>query len=130
MMLINHFNNVAFGVNTDLLSQTTAMNLSNNAVHTVIKEFRSRYQYLNIVFMSDFFAIPDYLPEDIVSEALFPPTQSIRQAEVSFQQHFSMNIQICRKQNGKWIKTTNTFFLSLETQNEMGRLSEMQACEL
>ena len=59
-------------------------------------------------------------------EISIKPNQTVKDVEQTFQRSFGLPVQVFRKQKDVWLETTNTDYLTLEEQNDMGH----RACEV
>jgi hypothetical protein len=120
------------------------MNISVNPHHSLnsIKaEFEKRYPFLKLVFFTKFTAPGEdgcfreiltstdeagIIRGDLHELFIITPKHTARDMEELFKDKFCLPAQVFRKQKDNWIEINRTDFLSLETLNEMGRLSILQ----
>ncbi len=109
---------------------------SERTIKEVKEEFNKAYPFLTI----EFFKNPNPDESRQQSEEFDPstelidvsgvlkegeiniePTDTVKEVEYKFLHHFGLPVQIFRKQNGSWLKTTVTDDLTLQEQNIWGR---------
>lgn len=110
-----------------------------NKIENVKSDFNNMFPFLKIEFFKTphdpgepsskndmidkniyFGDIKALIKEGIIS---IDPDDKVSTVEKSFQQQFSLAVQIFRKQKEVWIETTKTVHLTLAEQNEKGKLS-------
>ena len=103
-------------------------------IQEIKKKFREQFPFLKIEILGDHtfgngneFQEMNSLshekrkPEKLVS--IFP-VHSVKEVELTLQKELKLPVRIFRKNKDEWMETQHSYYLSLETQNEMGRLSE------
>jgi hypothetical protein len=120
------------------------MNISikpNHSLNFIKSEFEKRYPFLKLEFFTEFSdQVEDACFRKILSSNdvaghicgyyhesfIITSKHTARDMEELFKENFCLEAQVFRKQKENWIETKRTDFLSLETLNEMGRLSDLQ----
>ncbi|MGZ5286228.1 MAG: hypothetical protein ACXWB9_03540 [Flavisolibacter sp.] len=102
-------------------------------ISEVEAEFRTVYPYLKIIFFpGNKGTADDILVADLSlgtlcrqwkeKQLLIHPFHSVKEVELIFSQHLQIPVQVVRQQKEIWVDTCGSYYLSLDTQNEMGRL--------
>ncbi len=105
------------------------------------KEFHEKFPYLRIIFFPGKGRDGDVLMGDLAlgnlckewneGQILIHSFHSVKETELIFASKLKIEVKIERKQNQGWMDTRRSYYLSLDTHNEMGRLaSQVQASDM
>lgn len=106
-------------------------------VKDIKKQFNCLFPYLKL----EFFSVPHVVGQGSPFVKMVPPSTllgeisgilregeitikpdlSVKEVEQTFQHHFGLPVQVFRRQKDVWLETTNTDYLTLAEQNDMGR---------
>ncbi len=102
-------------------------------ISEIESEFHEHYPYLRIVFFPGKGKKHDVLMDDLTlanlcnewngKQILIHPFHSVKEVELIFAKQLKVAVQVERKQKEGWVETRRSYYLSLDTHNEMGRLS-------
>jgi hypothetical protein len=106
-------------------------------VKDIKKQFNCLFPYLKLEFFSEPHVVgqgspfvkmipPSTLLGEICGilregEITIKPDLSVKEVEQTFQHRFGLPVQVFRRQKDVWLETTNTDYLTLAEQNDMGR---------
>lgn len=102
-------------------------------ISEIQKEFHEKFPYLRIIFFPGRGREGDVLVNDLAlgnfckewneSQILIHAFHSVKETELIFSRKLKIEVKIERMQHQGWMDTRRSYYLSLDTQNEMGRLA-------